>query len=118
MSNLRMSSEDNHTTPASEELKEKFIQILQKNGIADEVQEVLIKEPPELKGEHMATATVYVVINFKDANLKPKNLFVKRFPSNELQTQSVKAMRIMEKESSFFTEFLPGANSFCKEQIG
>jgi len=108
----------NHTTTASEELKDKFVQILQKSGITDEVQEVLIKEPPELQGEHMATATVYVQINFKDATLKPKNLFVKKFASNELHTQMVKAMRIMEKESSFFNEFLPTANKFCKEQIG
>jgi len=113
-----MSPSENNTKPAPDELKEKFIGILQKNGITDEVREVLIKEPPELQGEHMATATVYAQINFTDEKLKPKNLFVKRFSSNEMHAQMIKAMRIMEKESSFFNDFLPAANKFCKEQIG
>jgi len=104
--------------PVSDDLKEKFLSILSKNGITDDVEDITITEPPELQGEHMATATVYVTVKFKDQAKKQKNLFVKKFTENPMHTKMVKQMKVMEKETSFFTEFLPFANQFYKEHTG
>jgi len=75
-------------------------------------------EPEELKGEHMASASAYVRIDFKDSSIKPKNLFVKKFTTSAAHTQFTKAMRVMEKESAFFNEFLPKARKFCQKHKG
>jgi len=93
----------------------KFTEILKLNGISEEVERVVIHEPPELKGEHMATATVYARIEFKDASKRSKNLFVKRFFPSEVQTAMLKKMRIMEKEATFYNNFLPEIASFSKK---
>ena len=99
-------------------LKAKITKSVAKNGIASEVAEVTIIEPPELKGEHFATETVYAKIRFTDPSLPPKNLFVKKFSSNPMHTQMVKEMKVMEKETAFFHEFLPLAQDFCKKFPG
>lgn len=99
-------------------LRQKFIDILNSNGIKDEVDKVVMTEPPELKGEHFATATVYLRFEFVDKSKKPKNLFVKKFTSNEAHTAFIRQGRIMEKEMSFFKEFLPKAKAFCAKYKG
>lgn len=66
----------------------------------------------------MASASVYVHITFKDTSLKGKNLFVKKFPDNEAHAHFGKQMRIMEKESAFFNNFLPKAREFCQKYKG
>lgn len=96
-------------------MRQKFVDILKSNGILDEVETLTMNEPEELKGEHMASASAYVRVEFKDASIKPKNLFVKKFTSNAAHTQFTKAMRVMEKESAFFNEFLPKARKFCQK---
>jgi len=98
-------------------LKEKILEILRNNNILDEVAEVTIHEPDHLKGEHMATATLYVEVKFKKASLKPKNLFAKRYFSYQTESSS-KEINIMENEASFYTKFIPAANEFCKKQSG
>jgi hypothetical protein len=103
---------------ASDDTKRKFCEILKKNGISDEVEEVLVHEPEHLKGEHLATASLYVEIKFKDSSIKPKHLFAKKFFDNPLQTAMVKEMKIMDKESSFYQEFLPYAREYCKKYPG
>jgi len=102
----------------SDELKKKYEDILKVNGISDEVKTITSLEPEELKGEHMATATIYVQVEFKDPSIKPKNLFVKKFVENETYKDMVKKMQIMEKESNFFLNFLPEAQEFCKNYPG
>jgi hypothetical protein len=99
-------------------LRQKFIDILKSHGILHPVEKVIMTEPEELKGEHMATATVYVRIEYQDPSIKPKNLFVKKFPNNAAHTLFTKQMRIMEKESAFFNDFLPKAREFCKKYKG
>lgn len=99
-------------------LRQKFVDILKSHGILDEVETITMTEPPELKGEHMASCTVYVLVEFKDTSVKPKNLFCKKFSSNAAHIQFTKAMRIMEKEAAFFNEFLPKARECCKKYKG
>jgi len=101
------------------ELKAKLIQILKTHGgIQDEIEKIIIREPPELKGEHMATATVYGKVEFKDESLRPKNIFIKKFMDNPMHTEWIKTMQVMEKESSFFNEYLPYAQKFCDNNTG
>ncbi|OXA51215.1 uncharacterized protein LOC110853285 [Folsomia candida] len=100
------------------EMQEKFASILSDHGIKDEIDTITMVHPPELKGEHMATATVYVTINFKDATKKPKNLFVKKFTNSELFTKASRDMKIMDKESEFFNKFLPACREFCAKFEG
>lgn len=103
---------------SSEEVKQKYIDILKANGIADEVEKVSMHEPEFLRGEHFAALSIYVKVDFKDPSKKSKNLFVKKFVDNELHRSMVEAMRIMEKESYFFTKFLPAARDFAKRYEG
>jgi len=99
-------------------LKGKIIKALQQNGINSEVQDIVIVEPPELKGEHFATETVYAEIKFKDSSIKPVNLFVKKYSNNAVHTEMVKKMKVMPKEASFFQEFLPALRTFCSKFPG
>jgi len=99
-------------------LKSKITKAVKASGISSEVAEITIIEPPELKGEHFATETVYAKIRFNDSSIKEKNLFVKKFGSNSLHTEMVKKMKVMEKEAGFFIEFLPLARNFCKRFPG
>jgi len=99
-------------------LKAKITKAVKDNGITSDVAEVVIIEPPELKGEHFATETVYAKIHFKDPSVKEKNLFVKKFSSNPLHTEMVKEMKFMEKEAGFFQKFLPFIRNFCKRFPG
>lgn len=66
----------------------------------------------------MASATVYVHVDFKDPSLKRKNLFVKKFTNNEAHVKWTREMRIMEKESAFFNKFLPKTREFCMKYKG
>lgn len=97
---------------ASEDATQKFIKILENNGIFEQVKSVVITETPELKGEHMATATVYAKIEFKNPSVKPKNLFIKKYTDNEDHTAWVKEMKLMEKEATFYNDFLPALREF------
>ncbi|OXA50931.1 uncharacterized protein LOC110853581 [Folsomia candida] len=110
------------TTPLAEdvplELQEKLASILSDHGIKDEIDTITMVHPPELRGEHSATATVYVTINFKDVTKKAKNLFVKKFTNSELYTKASRDMKIMDKESEFFNKFLPACREFCAKFEG
>lgn len=99
-------------------LREKFVEIIRKQGITEEVGEIMMVEPQELKGEHMATASVYVQVEFKGGVRKPKNLFVKKPYNNSGHTEMTKQMRIMEKEGKFLHDFLPKMREFCGQISG
>jgi len=100
------------------ELKAKISKALKTNGIMEEVNEIIMHEPEHLKGEHMATASWYVEVKFKNSSLKPKYLFMKNYFNNPTQTAMSKGMKIMDKESSFYLEFLPTARKFCETRMG
>jgi len=103
----------------SHELEAKLIRIMKTHGgVSDEIKKIIIHEPVELKGEHMATATVYGKVEFKDDSIPPRNIFIKKFTGNPLHNEWVQKIQIMEKESSFFNDFLPYATEFCKNNIG
>lgn len=108
-------NQDSASYEASAEVKQKFESILVRNGITDQVDTVIITEPAHLKGEHFATSTVYVTINFKGKMVNERNLFLKRFASGEFLTESLKRGKIMEKEAEFYNTFLPACKEFCKE---
>lgn len=99
-------------------LRQKIIDILMNNGVTDEVNEVKMFEPEHLKGEHMATATFYCSAEFKDPEVKEKNLFVKRFHNSDAHIEWGKRSRIMEKEAEFYNKFLPRLRKFCEEYNG
>jgi len=103
---------------ASDSVKEKYVEILKASGIFDQVERVTMFEPAELHGEHLATASEYVCVEFKDPSKSPKNLFVKKFSTGEVFEKIVREIRIMEKEATFFLDFLPQAREFCKRFPG
>lgn len=94
-------------------LRQTFVEIMKSQGIAEEVGEIIMVEPQELKGEHMATLSVYVKVEFKGGVRKPKNLFVKKHVNNAGHQEVTKKMRIMQKEGKFLFEFLPKMREFC-----
>jgi len=100
------------------ELKTKISNALKKNGVIEEVNDIVMHEPEHLKGEHMATASWYVEVKFNNSSLKPKYLFMKKYFNNPAQTAMAKGMKIMDKESSFYLEFLPTARKFCETRMG
>jgi hypothetical protein len=100
------------------ELEEEFRKILAKDGISDEIEEVLLNEPDNIKGEHMGTACYYAEVKFKDKSIKPLHLFAKRFHANSAHTEMVKEMKVMDKEAAFYTKFLPAAKEHCMKYPG
>lgn len=115
---MPLSEETAEVEEISPELHAKFCRILSDNGISSYVESIVMTHPPELKGEHMATATVYVTVNFKDKTIKPKNLFVKKFTNSEMFTKATKDMKLMDKESEFFNRFLPACREYCGQFEG
>ncbi len=93
---------------------EKFKEILKRNNIQDPVSKVIIKESG-LKGENMASLTSCVTIKFKNPQLDPLHLFVKREPDNEAHSAMVTDSKLFKKEAMFFMEYLPEAQKLCKK---
>lgn len=106
-------------TLTNEDLVVKLKRILKSHPeFKHEIADIEIYEPPELKGEHMATVTVYGKVKFQDKGVKDRNIFIKKFSGNPLHNEFIKMMKVMEKEASFFNEYLPYLQKFCKNNEG
>lgn len=103
--------------PASEEVRQKYNEILRNNGIEDEVDTVEIDDPG-LAGEHTASSCEIILIKFVNKELSALNLFVKKFTKNPGYADLVKEMNLFAKEASFFNDFLPQAKQFCFDKTG
>ncbi|CAL8123619.1 unnamed protein product [Orchesella dallaii] len=93
----------------------KYNEILKSNGITDEVSEVIVGDSG-LQGEGQSSQTQYVTVKFKNANVKPLNLFVKSHSDNASHSEFLEDTKLFEKEARFFVEYLPAAKAFCKSK--
>jgi len=86
-------------------LEEKYAEILEENGIKDEIKCVVLR-PSGLAGEHFASVTELATIEFKDGGMEPLNLFVKRILPCANSAELDSAEKLMIKEGSFLTTIL------------
>ncbi|CAL8123646.1 unnamed protein product [Orchesella dallaii] len=93
----------------------KYKRIVKANGIHDEVSEVIVKHSG-LQGAGMSSQQLYVTVKFVDLNINPLNLFVKAHTTNSHHSELIDGFRAFEKESRFFTEYIPAAREFCKSK--
>lgn len=91
---------------------EKFVEILQSNGISDTVSEVSIKDAG-LKGEGFASLTQFVTVTFENPKIKPLNLFVKVHTSNTSHSQMLNDLQLFQKEAMFLMDYVPAAREMC-----
>ncbi|CAL8117040.1 unnamed protein product [Orchesella dallaii] len=95
----------------------KYKEIIKANGIHDEVSDpdVIVKDSG-LQGAGMASQQLYVTVKFTDLNNNPLNLFVKAHTDNPHHSELIDEFKAFEKESIFFTEYIPTTEKFCKSK--
>lgn len=99
------------------EVTKLFTEILRSNGITHEVSEVALDSPASLKGAGMTSQPYYVTIKFADSTLEQLHLFVKIQPANSVHTAQInEAMKLFDKETRFFTQYVPAVHAFCKSK--
>ncbi|CAL8147826.1 unnamed protein product [Orchesella dallaii] len=97
------------------EITAKYKKIIKDNGIHDEVSEVIVKHSG-LEGAGMASRQLYATVKFMDSSITPLNLFVKEYIDNPHHTELIDDIKAFEKESRFFTEYIPALDEFCKSK--
>ncbi|CAL8123649.1 unnamed protein product [Orchesella dallaii] len=97
------------------EITEKYKKIIKANGIHDEVSEVIVKHSG-LQGAGLASKQLYITVKFVDSKINPLNLFVKEPCENPKHSELIDDFKAFEKESRFFTEYIPAVDEFCKSK--
>ncbi|ODN02404.1 putative oxidoreductase dhs-27 [Orchesella cincta] len=105
----------NEELESSNEVTQKYKDILKSNGVTDEVSEVIVKDSG-LQGEGFASVSKYVTIKFQNPSVKPLNLFVKAHTASAAHREFLTEAKLFEKESTFFMEYVPAAEEFCKSK--
>lgn len=94
--------------------KELIRQIVTKNGIQEQVTEIIIKD----SGIPGGTKTQFITVNFASATASPLHLFLKTKLDNIPNKRLAEGSNMMFlKETRFFMEYLPAAEEFCKSLL-
>lgn len=106
---------DQSDIPGTDNVTEKFIEILRSNGIKDAVSSVCVKDAG-LKGEGFASLTQYVTVQFENPNLKPLNLFVKSYTNNASHSEMLDELKLFQKEATFLVDYVKAAKEMCRQK--
>lgn len=93
-------------------LTETVTAMLRQNGVTAPIKSV-VENDAGLKGEGFSSIPTSITVHLEGGS--PLHLFKKQLISNPSIVDLLAESRMYEKESEFFTGYLPKAQQFCKK---